>query len=104
VAASEAAFSGSPIVDPAILDTLHREADGFTWLHTDAAAGPIDFLVATGSFASRGEARRAIAGGGVTVNGHRLLADDTALPAPVAGAWYVVRLGKRRVRIGRFNG
>jgi tyrosyl-tRNA synthetase len=68
------------------------------------AAGPIDFLVATGAFASKGEARRAIAGGGVTVNDRRLTAADTTMPAPIANAWYVVRLGRRRVRVGRFNG
>jgi len=103
-AASEAAFSGASISDPVVLETLHRTADGFDWLHTDAAAGPVDFLVATGAFASKGEARRAIAGGGVTVNDRRLTAEDTTLPAPIENAWYVVRLGKRRVRVGRFNG
>ena len=103
-AASQAAFSGAPITDPIVLETLHRTADGFDWLPTDATAGPIDFLVATGAFASKGEARRAIAGGGVTINDRRLTAEDTSLPAPIGNAWYVVRLGKRRVRVGRFNG
>jgi tyrosyl-tRNA synthetase len=103
-AASEAAFSGAPIEDPAILEVLHRTADGFGWLHTDAAAGPVDFLVATGSFASKGEARRAIAGGGVTINDRRLTDADATMPAPIANAWYVVRLGRRRVRVGRFDG
>ena len=104
VTASEAAFSGRAIEDEVILETLHRTADGFTWLPTDAAAGPVEFLVATGSFASKGEARRAIAGGGVTVNDQRLTDADTTLPAPIANAWYVVRLGRRRVRVGRFDG
>ena len=102
--ASEAAFSGASITDPVVLETLHRTADGFDWLHTEAAAGPVEFLVATGAFASKGEARRAIAGGGVTVNDRRLTAEDRALPAPIGNAWYVVRMGKRRVRVGRFNG
>jgi tyrosyl-tRNA synthetase len=101
VRASEAAFSGGPIDDPAVLATLHRDADGFSFAPADAAAGPIDFLVASGSFASKGEARRAIAGGGVTINDRRLTDQDTSLPEPVAGEWYVVRLGKRRVRVGR---
>jgi tyrosyl-tRNA synthetase len=103
-AASEAAFSGASITDPVVLEALHRTADGFDWLHSDAAAGPVDFLVATGAFASKGEARRAIAGGGVTVNDRRLTAEDATLPAPIENAWYVVRLGKRRVRVGRFKG
>ncbi|MEO8274454.1 MAG: tyrosine--tRNA ligase [Chloroflexota bacterium] len=103
VAASEAAFSGSPIVDPAILETLHRAADGFGWTSADAA-GVIQFLVATGSFTSNGEARRAIANGGVTINDRRLTDPTAVLPEPIAGEWYVVRLGKRRVRVGRRDG
>ena len=104
VRASEAAFSGAPIDDPAVLAILHRDADGFAWTAADAAAGPVEFLVASGSFASKGEARRAISGGGVTVNDRRLAESDAALPEPVAGEWYVVRLGKRRVRVGRRAG
>jgi tyrosyl-tRNA synthetase len=100
IAASEAAFSGLPIVDPEILATLHRAADGFDWTPADGA-GAIQFLVESGSFASNGEARRAIANGGVTINDRRLADPAEALPEPVAGEWYVVRLGKRRVRVGR---
>jgi tyrosyl-tRNA synthetase len=102
-AASAAAFSGGPITDPGVLETLHRAADGFSYAAADAADGPIGFLVATGSFASRGEARRAMAGGGVTINEQRLGDADAALPPPIAGEWYVVRLGKRRVRVGRLR-
>jgi len=102
-AASEAAFSGGPISDPAVLATLHRAADGFTYTTADAADGPVGFLVASGAFASKGEARRAIAGGGVTVNDQRLTDADAQLPPPIAGEWYVVRLGKRRVRVGRLR-
>jgi len=101
--ASEAAFSGAPIIDPAVLETLHRTADGFSYGAADAS-DPVGFLVATGAFVSRGEARRAIAGGGVTINDRRLADGDTELPAPIAGEWYVVRLGKRRVRVGRRAG
>ena len=103
-AASEAAFSGGSITDPAVLATLHRTADGFSYSAADAADGPVGFLVATGAFASKGEARRAIAGGGVTVNDRRLADGDADLPSPLSGEWYVVRLGKRRVRVGRLQG
>jgi len=103
-AASEAAFSGTAVTDPAVLATLHRTADGFSFTAADAAEGPVGFLVATGAFASKGEARRAIAGGGVTVNERRMREADGALPEPIAGEWYVIRLGKRRVRVGRRAG
>jgi tyrosyl-tRNA synthetase len=100
-AASEAAFSGAPITDPDMLATLHQAADGFSFTEANAADGAVGFLVATGSFASKSEARRAIAGGGVTVNDRRLVETDASLPPPIAGEWYVVRLGKRRVRVGK---
>jgi tyrosyl-tRNA synthetase len=103
-AASEAAFSGAPITDPAVLATLHRAADGFSFAPGDVTDGPVGFLVSTGAFGSKGEARRAIAGGGVTVNDRRLADGDTELPPPIAGEWYVIRLGKRRVRVGKQAG
>jgi tyrosyl-tRNA synthetase len=103
VAASEAAFSGSPIVDPAVLETLHDAADGFAFT-PGQAGGVVQFLVETKSFTSNGEARRAIANGGVTINDLRLTDPAATLPEPIAGEWYVVRLGKRRVRVGRRSG
>jgi tyrosyl-tRNA synthetase len=99
--ASEAAFSGAPMNDPAVLATLHRDADGFSFQPADTAEGVVGFLVATHTFGSKGEARRAIAGGGVSINEARVSDVDAALPPPIAGEWYVVRLGKRRVRVGR---
>ena len=102
IAASEAAFSGTSITDPAVLATLHGAADGFSWTSPDA--GVIAFLVESGSFASNGEARRAIQNGGVTINDVRLTDPAGALPAAIADEWYVVRLGKRRVRVGRRTG
>jgi tyrosyl-tRNA synthetase len=101
IAASEAAFSGSPIVDPAILETLHRAADGFSFTAADIADGVVGFLVATGSSTSKGEARRSIAGGAITINDRRVSEADAAMPEAIAGEWYVVRIGKRRVRVGR---
>ena len=104
VAASRAAFSGSPIDDPAILETLHRTADGFDFSPADAASGLVGFLVATGTSASKGEARRSIAGGAITVNDRRMTEADAELPPAIDGDWYVVRIGKRRVRVGRRAG
>ncbi|MBI3751909.1 MAG: tyrosine--tRNA ligase [Chloroflexi bacterium] len=101
VRASEAAFSGGPISDPAVLATLHRAADGFDWRAADAVDGLVPFLVATGTFASRGEARRMVEGGGLTINGSRVTDPAAVVPEPIAGEWLVVRVGKRRLRVGR---
>ena len=64
------------------------------------AAGTAVLLAEAGLSASRGEARRLIANGGVTVNGQRVT-DPAFVPEPVAGEWLDVRLGKRRREIGR---
>jgi tyrosyl-tRNA synthetase len=103
-AAAEAAFSRDPIVDQVVLESLHRTADGFDFTPGDVAAGLIGFLVATGTYTSNGEARRAIAGGAVTINDRRIAAPDEAMPEALRGEWYVVRIGKRRVRVGRRAG
>ena len=101
---SEAAFSGAPIRDPAILATLHGAVEGFEFRAGDLGAGVVGFLLASGTFASRGEARRAIEQGGVSINDERVGSADDAVPEPIAGAWLVVRVGRRRLRIGRRAG
>jgi tyrosyl-tRNA synthetase len=98
---SAAAFGGGPIEDPRILAALHAATDGFTFRAADAEAGLVSLLVSSGTFASNGEARRMIASGGVTVNGTRAVATDSRVPDPIGGEWLVIRIGKRRLRIGR---
>jgi tyrosyl-tRNA synthetase len=61
----------------------------------------IGFLVASATSSSKSEARRSIAGGAITINDGRITEADAALPEPIAGEWYVLRIGKRRVRVGR---
>ncbi|HKB27696.1 MAG TPA: tyrosine--tRNA ligase, partial [Candidatus Limnocylindrales bacterium] len=98
---SMAAFSGGPIEDPRLLAALHRASDGFDFRTDDVAGGVVALLVSSGTFASNGEARRMIASGGITMNGTRVTAADAAVPPPIAGEWLVVRVGKRRLRVGR---
>ena len=98
---SAVAFSGEPVRDPAMLATLHEAVDGFEFRDEDLRAGVVPFLVASGTFASNGEARRAIAQGGVSINDDRVAAADAAVPQPLDGEWIVVRVGRRRLRIGR---
>ena len=101
---STAAFSGRPIDDPRILALLHAATDGFDYRAEDARAGLVPLLVSSGTLASNGEARRMIAAGGVTLNGSRVTAADAPVPDPIAGEWLVVRVGKRRIRVGRLIG
>ena len=101
VRASEAAFSGKSLDDPTVLATLHAGADGFDFRAADAETGLVGLLVASGTSASRGEARRLIEGGGLTVNDSRVTDAAGAVPPLIAGEWLVVRVGKRRLRVGR---
>jgi tyrosyl-tRNA synthetase len=100
IADSEAKFSGEAIVDPVVLGSLFESAGGFEFDPATLAAGTAAVLADAGLFASRGEARRMIAAGGVTINGQRI-ADAAFVPEPVAGEWLDVRIGKRRREIGR---
>jgi tyrosyl-tRNA synthetase len=67
-----------------------------------APSGPdgiVDLLVATGLSASKGEARRTIAEGGVSVNNVRVDSEAWA-PSPadfLHGRWLVLRRGKRNI-------
>lgn len=97
---SAALFAEGPLVDPAVLASVHGSTRGFTF-HTDALAGGAAVLLAeSGLLGSRGEARRMISGGGLTINGKRIT-DPAAIPIPIAGEWLDVRIGKRRREIGR---
>jgi tyrosyl-tRNA synthetase len=99
---SEALFSGDPIADPDILRSLYESTGGFTFTPDALQGGVLLLLADSGVVASRGEARRLIAGGGVTVNGRRIT-DPVEIPELVGGEWLDVRLGKRRREIGRLR-
>jgi tyrosyl-tRNA synthetase len=100
IADSGARFSSDAVTDPAALLALFEGSGGFTFDPTMLAAGTAVLLAEVGLFPSRGDARRTIAGGGVTVNGVRVT-DPAFVPEPIAGEWLDVRIGKRRREIGR---
>jgi tyrosyl-tRNA synthetase len=100
IADSEARFSGETIGDPAILRSLFESTGGFTFDSTALAGGTAVLLATAGLFPSRGEARRTITAGGVTVNGIRVT-DPNVVPELIAGEWLDVRIGKRRHEVGQ---
>ena len=101
IADSAALFSPEPIHDPAILARLFASVGGFA-VPGDALRGPAAAVLAdVGVFPSRGEARRMIQNGGVAINGARIVDPAAAMPDPIAGRWWEVRIGKRRREIGR---
>jgi tyrosyl-tRNA synthetase len=91
-----------------IFDQIHvhkGEPDEVEEQRLPAQAEPywiVALLADTGLAPSRGEARRLIQQGGVSVDGRRIEAADVALPA-TAGAGYRVKVGKRRFLDLRFE-
>ena len=85
VRVSEAAFSREPPRRPG--GARHAPCRGRRLLvHRRAGArGARPLLVESGTFASNGEARRMISGGGVTVNEERVTFADASVPALIAG-------------------
>jgi len=98
---SVALFSTEPIRDAALLERLWGSVGGFTVDAVGASGGAAAALAAAGVFASNGEARRMIQNGGLTINGEPIRDPAAPMPAPIAGAWWEVRIGKRRRDIGR---
>jgi tyrosyl-tRNA synthetase len=68
-------------------------------LPASAAVTAAATALAAGAVSSNGEARRLIAQGGLYVNDIRVAAVDDLLPEPVHGRFWVMRTGKKNVRI-----
>jgi tyrosyl-tRNA synthetase len=103
VRVSEAAFSREPIRDPETLEDLFDNLDHFEFTAEDLGGGALRLAIASGQYASNGEARRAIAQGGLSINDERMSAPETAVPEPIAGRYLVLRAGKKNLRIGRLK-
>jgi tyrosyl-tRNA synthetase len=104
VRVSEAAFSKEPIRDPEVLEALFVAIDSFEFTAEDLAGGVLRIAVASGQYASNGEARRAILQGGLTINDERVKAPEDAVSGPIGGRYLVLRAGKKNMRIGRLKG
>ncbi|MGD0247831.1 MAG: tyrosine--tRNA ligase [Candidatus Limnocylindrales bacterium] len=104
VRVSEAAFSKEPIRDPEVLEALFTAIESFEFTTDDLAGGALRIAVASGQYASNGEARRAIVQGGLTINDERVKAPEDAVPGPIDGRYLVLRAGKKNMRIGRLKG
>ncbi|GAB3604336.1 tyrosine--tRNA ligase [Microbacterium aureliae] len=94
VAASEALFGQGDLttLDAATLRTALDELP-----HADVAVGTpvVQALVDTGLVASLSEARRAIAQGGVSLDGERVTGDDAVVTGSLPGGVSILRRGKK---------
>ena len=100
---AEAAFSGGALDDPAVLEVLFANVDRFEFDGAETTSA-LELAVASGAFASRGDARRTISQGGMSINDQRVTAPEAGVPAPIGGRWLVVRVGKKRLIVGRKRG
>ena len=101
---SAALFQKEAITDPVLLESVHAATRGPSVGADVVAGGVVVLLAETGLAPSRGEARRLITGGAITVNGERVTDPAAPLPAPIAGEWFEIRVGKRNrsvVRVAR---
>jgi tyrosyl-tRNA synthetase len=100
VRVADAAFSGAPITDPAVLDVLFDAIDHVEFDDADASDA-LTLATASGLYPSRSEARRQIQQGGLSINGERVAQPDAPLPDLVDGRYLVLRAGKKRLLIAR---
>ncbi|HEY5111249.1 MAG TPA: tyrosine--tRNA ligase [Acidimicrobiales bacterium] len=101
--AGEALFSEAiRELDEATLLEVVADAPSSTWLRGDLAAGvdPVELLVTCELAKSRGEARRFLEQGGVSVNNVRLDVNSrVGLDDALHGRYLVVRRGKRQLHL-----
>jgi tyrosyl-tRNA synthetase len=93
-------FGGSPVAAPvAALEVVAGEVPTAPLpppAELDAGADVVELLVSTGLASSKGDGRRAIAQGAVSVNGRKLSADDSLGAGDVLhGRYVLLRKGKR---------
>lgn len=94
VAASEALFGQGDLraLDAA---TLRSALEELPHVKLPTGTPVVQALLDTGLVSSLGEARRAIAQGGVSVDGEKVTADDAVLPGALPGGVSVLRRGKK---------
>ncbi len=101
VAVSRRCSSGSRSATRRCWPSVFAATGGATVTPDDRASGAAVLLAETGLAPSRGEARRLVQGGAITVNGVRITDPAAALPEAIAGEWLEVRVGKRNRSVVR---
>lgn len=96
---AEAAFASS-VTDPELLESLHGAIGGFDFGAEAEAWSLLDLAVAAGA-GSRGDARRLITQGGLTINGQRAGDPSATPPSLINDRYWWVALGKKRRAVGR---
>jgi tyrosyl-tRNA synthetase len=98
VADSQAAFKRVAELTREDVEAM-RSSTPHILLGADALLTALSTAIGSGAYASNGEARRAMQGGGFYVNDARITDPNAALPEPLFGRFWVVRKGKKDVRL-----
>ena len=98
-----ALFGEDDRLDPDQLKRLHGNVDSFVFDADDLRQGAGAIGVSSASYGSNSAARRAIDQGSLWINGQRITSFDDPVPELIAHEFLVIRLGKRRKRIGRLR-
>ena len=80
------------------LAAMREQVPSFV-LGRDDLADALSVAIGAGAYPSKGEARRQMANGGFYVNNVRITDPSASLPEPLHGRFWVVRTGKRNVRL-----
>ncbi len=104
VAVSAALFQREPVTDPGLLASVFAATQGPSVTPQVADAGAAVLLAEAGLAPSRGEARRLVQGGAITINGVRITDAAASLPGAIGGEWLEVRVGKRNRAVVRIAG
>jgi tyrosyl-tRNA synthetase len=100
---AEAVFGNGNLDDPEVIKLVFDQVEHFEIdAHELANSSALD--VAARLFSSKGEARRVIAQGGVSINDERVAGSETAVPELIDGQWLVIRVGKKRLAVARKTG
>ncbi|MBC7897210.1 MAG: tyrosine--tRNA ligase, partial [Cytophagaceae bacterium] len=86
-------------LSPGTFEMLRDELPFTTVAPADSGVAILDLLVDLGLVKSRGDARRQVQQGAVTINGRRIAADDASVPVSESlhGRFFLVRKGGREV-------
>jgi tyrosyl-tRNA synthetase len=98
VADSRAAFKGVTLLSLPDLESM-RDHVPFVRVTGEALGSALRLAIASNAYASNGEARRGMQGGGFYVNDVRITDPNAPLPDPLFERFYVVRTGKRNIRL-----
>jgi tyrosyl-tRNA synthetase len=94
IAASEALF-GQGDLTVLDADVLRSAIDELPHAEVERGTAVVQALVATGLVSSLGEGRRAVAQGGVTLDGHRVADEAQAVTGALPGGVSILRRGKK---------